>query len=71
MSGSVDPTTLCERISASLKRNGYSDVQCEHDGTNYQLVGKVDKDSDRAVAYALARTTIGVEKVVNSIEVSG
>jgi osmotically-inducible protein OsmY len=70
MSGNDDASALCGRVSASLIRNGYADVRCEHDGSDFRLTGTVKKESDRAVAYALARTTIGMVKVVNAIEVS-
>jgi hypothetical protein len=70
MSQETGTESLCHRISASLRRNGFEGVQCEHDGTDYRLTGSVVREQDRAVAYALARTTIGVEKVVNAIVVA-
>lgn len=70
MSHDSETESLCQRISAALQRNGFENVQCEHDGTDYRLTGSVVREQDRAVAYALARTTIGVEKVVNTIVVS-
>lgn len=69
MSEDPEKESLCQRISASLTRNGFQNVQCEHDGKEYRLTGTVTKEEDRAVAYALARTTIGVEKVINAIVV--
>ncbi len=69
MDSTSSPLSLCERVTLALRRNGLSAVTCEKDDQGFRLVGHVSSEEDRAVAYALSRTTIGIEKIVNSIEI--
>jgi osmotically-inducible protein OsmY len=71
MSTNSEVSSVCQRISAALERNGFQHVQCEHTGKEFRLFGTVAKEEDRAIAYALARTTIGIEKIANAIVIDG
>lgn len=70
MATDTSPEALCERVNQALRRNGMLTVTCENSEKGFRLGGFLPKAEDRAVAYALARTTIGVEKISNAIEIS-
>ena len=69
MERSMDKQLLCQKVTTALRRNGLDHVDCIEDAQGLRLTGHVDKEEDRAVAFALARTTMGTEKLINSIEV--
>lgn len=66
---SMDKQLLCQKVTTAMHRNGLEHVECIEDAQGLKLIGRVDKEEDRAVAFALARTTMGTEKMINSIEV--
>lgn len=61
--------SLCERITMALTRNELGEVRCEQDERGYRLTGTVASDADKAIAFALAKTTIGTGKIINSIKI--
>ncbi len=69
MNESNDDQMLCEKITAAMQRNGLPDVQCQLDAKGPRLTGTVDSDQDRAIAFAIARTTAGTVNLSNGIEV--
>lgn len=61
---------LCEKVQIALRRNGLTTVHCEHEPKGLRLSGTVASEEDRAIAFAIARTTIGTtSKMFNRIQV--
>ncbi|QDT04641.1 hypothetical protein K227x_30340 [Rubripirellula lacrimiformis] len=60
---------LCEKITAALRRNDLPDVQCQIEEKGPRLVGHVKTDAERAIAFAIARTTAGTTTLTNGIDV--
>ncbi|MDA8743505.1 hypothetical protein N9N28_02625 [Rubripirellula amarantea] len=69
MDSSLEKRQLCEKVTTALRRNGLEHVQCVEDVQGLKLTGHVEREEDRSVAFALARTTMGTEKLINAIEV--
>ncbi len=61
--------TLRQRIDAAMKRNNLDNVRCSSDAKGPRLIGHVSTNEERAIAFAIARTTAGTTELSNGIEV--
>ena len=69
MAHSDEPHSLCEKITAAMKRRGLGNVQCQENAKGLRLTGTVDSNEERSIAFAIALTTAGTTNLTNGIEV--